>query len=115
MRVLRGQRPIIRSDRQCVHDYFYVEDGAAAYMMLAEQLAVRPELHGEAFNFSNELQITVFELVRRILHAMQSDLEPDVRNEASNEIRHQSLSATKAGAYSIGARCLTWDAVWRAR
>ena len=34
--VLRGQRPVIRSDGQYVRDYFYVEDGAAAYMLLAE-------------------------------------------------------------------------------
>ena len=40
--VLRGQRPIIRSDGQFVRDYFYVEDGAAAYMLLAEQLAAAP-------------------------------------------------------------------------
>src|SRR5512140_1342797 len=54
--VIRGQRPIIRSDGNYVRDYFYVEDGAAAYMLLAEQMAVHPELKGQAFNFSNELQ-----------------------------------------------------------
>lgn len=96
--VLRGQRPVIRSDGRFVRDYFYVEDGAAAYMLLAEQLAARPELRGEAFNFSNELQITVLELVQRILALMGSDLEPEVRNEASHEIRHQYLSAAKARA-----------------
>lgn len=93
---LRGQRPVIRSDGNFVRDYFYVEDGAAVYMMLAEQLASRPELRGEAFNFSNELQVTVLELVESILRLMKSDLEPDVRNEASNEIRQQYLSASKA-------------------
>ncbi len=96
--ILRGQRPVIRSDGRFVRDYFYVEDGAAAYMLLAEQLAARPELRGEAFNFSNELQITVLELVQRILALMGSDLEPEVRNEASHEIRHQYLSAAKARA-----------------
>ena len=94
--VLRGQRPVIRSDGNYVRDYFYVEDGAAAYMLLAEQLAGRPDLRGEAFNFSNELQVTVAELVHRILELMESDLRPDIRNEASNEIRHQYLSAAKA-------------------
>jgi CDP-glucose 4,6-dehydratase len=49
---LRGQRPVIRSDGRYVRDYFYVEDGAAAYMLLAEQLHSRPELRGQAFNFS---------------------------------------------------------------
>ncbi|MDQ3349429.1 MAG: NAD-dependent epimerase/dehydratase family protein, partial [Acidobacteriota bacterium] len=94
--VLRGQRPLIRSDGTSIRDYFYVEDGAAAYMLLAERLAESPDLSGEAFNFSNELQVTVLELTNRILGVMNSDLTPDVRNEASNEIRHQYLSAAKA-------------------
>jgi CDP-glucose 4,6-dehydratase len=93
---LRGQRPIIRSDGQFIRDYFYVEDGAAAYMLLAERMAAQRELIGEAFNFSNEIQMTVLDLTHRILNLMGSDLVPDVRNEASNEIRHQYLSATKA-------------------
>ncbi|WP_298983123.1 GDP-mannose 4,6-dehydratase [Caldilinea sp.] len=94
--VLRGERPVIRSDGNYVRDYFYVEDGAAAYMLLAERLAENPALRGEAFNFSNELQITVLELVEKILRRMGSSLTPEIRNEASNEIRHQYLSAEKA-------------------
>ena len=94
--ILRGQPPVIRSDGEYIRDYFYVEDGAAAYMLLAEQLATRPELKGQAFNFSNEIQVTVNQIVRRILELMKSPLEPDIRNETSNEIRHQYLSAEKA-------------------
>jgi CDP-glucose 4,6-dehydratase len=94
--VLRGQRPVIRSDGLSVRDYFYVEDGAAAYMTLVEHLARDRALIGEAFNFSNEIQVPVLELVQRILRLMGSDLKPDVRNEATNEIRHQYLSAAKA-------------------
>ena len=94
--VLQGQRPVIRSDGTLVRDYFYVEDGVGANVRLAEALRMRPELAGEAFNFSNEIQVTVLELVGRILSCMGSSLEPDVRNEASHEIRHQYLSATKA-------------------
>ncbi|MBN1452603.1 MAG: GDP-mannose 4,6-dehydratase [Anaerolineales bacterium] len=94
--VLRNQQPTIRSDGSYVRDYFYIEDGAAAYMLLAEQLAYRPELRGEAFNFSDETQITVSELVRRILSLMKSNLEPVVCNQAANEIQHQYLSAAKA-------------------
>lgn len=94
--VLRGQRPVIRSDGSFIRDYFYVEDGAAAYMLLAEELAAKPELRGEAFNFSNEIQVTVLDLTARILKIMNSDIEPDIRNEATNEIKHQYLSAEKA-------------------
>jgi CDP-glucose 4,6-dehydratase len=94
--ILRGERPVIRSDGNFTRDYFYVEDGAAAYMLLAERLAREPALRGEAFNFSNELQITVVQLVRRLLALMGSDLTADIRNEASHEIRHQYLSAARA-------------------
>ena len=101
--VLRGQRPVIRSDGTFVRDYFYVKDGAAAYLHLAECMARRPEVVGQAFNFSNEIQVTVLDLVSRILRQMQSTLEPDVRGEASHEIKHQYLSAAKA------RRMLAWS------
>jgi CDP-glucose 4,6-dehydratase len=94
--VLRGQRPIIRSDGNYIRDYFYVEDASSAYILLAEKLASQPELLGEAFNFSTEVQVTVLELVQRILTLIGSDLQPEVKNEASNEIRDQHLSAEKA-------------------
>lgn len=94
--VLRGQRPTIRSDGSYVRDYFYVEDGAAAYMLLAEQMAARPDLCGQAYNFSNETQVTTLELTRRILDLMDSDLQPEIRNDAANEIKRQYLSAEKA-------------------
>lgn len=94
--VLRGHRPIIRSNGKYIRDYFYVEDGAAAYMLLAEKLAENMSLYGQAFNFSNEIQVTVLELVERILKIMNSDFEPDIKNEATNEISHQYLTAAKA-------------------
>ncbi len=101
--ILRGERPVIRSDGSYIRDYFYVEDGAAAYTLLVEQLAARPQLRGEAFNFSNELRISVLDLVRKILGMMDSNLEPDVRNEAANEIKCQYLDASKA------RRMLNWS------
>lgn len=96
--VLRKERPIIRSDGSFVRDYFYVEDGAAAYMLLAERLAGDSSIAGEAFNFSNEAPLTVSALVGRILGLMQADVEPDVRGEARQEIHDQWLSAAKARA-----------------
>jgi CDP-glucose 4,6-dehydratase len=94
--ILRGQRPVIRSDGLFVRDYFYAEDGAAAYMLLAEKLAAQPVLRGQAFNFSLESQVTVVELVNRITWLMESKLQPEVLNQVTNEIRRQYLSAEKA-------------------
>ena len=104
--ILRGQAPVIRSDGSFIRDYFYVEDGAAVYALLAESLIKNPALKGEAFNFSNEIQVTVLELTQKILGLMGSDLKPDVRNEASNEIKHQYLSAEKA------RRMLGWSPLY---
>ncbi len=94
--VLRGQRPIIRSDGKYIRDYLYVEDAAAAYILLAESLAARRELAGQAFNFSYEQKLTVLELVEKVLNCMGSTLEPEVMNQTSNEIRDQYLNANKA-------------------
>ena len=93
---LEGKSPLIRSDGQFVRDYFYVEDAAAAYMLLAERVGADSGVWGLAFNFSNELQITVLDLVLHILHEMNSPLRPEILNQASNEIRHQYLSALRA-------------------
>jgi len=94
--ILRGERPVIRSDGKYIRDYFYVEDGAAAYMLLAERLLENRAVAGNAYNFSNEIQVTVAELVTLILEKMGSSLKPDIKNEASNEICHQYLSAERA-------------------
>jgi CDP-glucose 4,6-dehydratase len=104
--VIRGERPIIRSDGTYVRDYFYVEDGAASYLTLAEALARDPKLRGESFNFSNESPITVIEVVDRILALMDSTLKAEIRNEALNEIRAQYLSAQKA------RRLLDWSPLY---
>ena len=112
--VVRGERPVIRSDGHFTRDYLYVEDGARAYLQLAEQLAAKPALAGEAFNFSCEQPVTVLELVARILGAMGSTLEPDVRNEASNEIRNQYLDASKARAMLGWSPSFTFEAGLRA-
>ena len=94
--IIRGERPVVRSDGNFVRDYFYIEDGAAAYMLLAERLATDAALRGQAFNFSNESQVSVLDLVELILRKMKSTLRPEVLNQASNEIRHQFLSAERA-------------------
>jgi CDP-glucose 4,6-dehydratase len=100
--VLRGEPPVIRSDGSYIRDYFYVKDGAAAYLHLAECMARQPEIHGQAFNFSTEVQVTALQMVEHILRLMGSDLKPEVRGEARNEIVHQYLSAAKA------RRILAW-------
>jgi CDP-glucose 4,6-dehydratase len=93
---LRGERPTIRSNGTLVRDYFYVEDGAAACALLAERLAGNEKLRGEAFNFSNEAQLTVRQMVERILGLMRLSVDFEMRNDANNEIPNQFLNAKRA-------------------
>ncbi len=93
---LRDKPVVIRSDGTFIRDYFYAKDGVLAYLHLAEQMD-RKEILGEAFNFSNELQISVRGMVDKVLKLMdKTHLEPVVLNRAKNEIKHQYLSADKA-------------------
>jgi CDP-glucose 4,6-dehydratase len=94
--VLNNEPPVIRSDGTYIRDYFYVKDAVLAYLHLAEKMD-DTGIHGEAFNFSNELQIPVLEMVNKILKLMdRMDLKPVILGQAEQEIKHQYLSARKA-------------------
>lgn len=93
---LHSEQPIIRSDGKYIRDYFYVLDAVDAYIMLAERMD-NGKLSGEAFNFSNEIQISVLDLVNRLLKLMRKEkLEPIILDRGQGEIVHQYLSAQKA-------------------
>jgi CDP-glucose 4,6-dehydratase len=93
---LRGERPVIRSDGRYVRDYFYVADAVNAYIYLAEQMT-EVSCEGQAFNFGTEQPLSVFELVQRILELTgRTDLEPEILDDVSAEIREQYLDCTKA-------------------
>ncbi|WP_321419181.1 GDP-mannose 4,6-dehydratase [uncultured Methanomethylovorans sp.] len=104
--LFNNEHPLIRSDGSYIRDYFYVEDGVHAYLHLAEKMD-NANIIGEAFNFSNELQISVLELVERIISLTKKEnLKPKVLGVAKNEIIHQSLSAEKA------RRILNWKPMY---
>jgi CDP-glucose 4,6-dehydratase len=94
--VVEGQRPVIRSDGTMIRDYLFVDDAVRAYLQLAEVFAGDPSLAGQAFNFSLEAPLSVLELVELIQRAAGTELEPDIRGTASNEIPAQALSAARA-------------------
>lgn len=94
--LLHATPPIIRSDGTFVRDYFFVTDAVLAYMALAEAMD-DDALWGEAFNFGNEAQVTVLEVVNELRELTGClAIEPVVLGEARAEIRHQYLSAQKA-------------------
>jgi CDP-glucose 4,6-dehydratase len=95
--ILEGTAPVIRSDGEFVRDYFHVDDASLAYRSLVEKMAERPQaIQGQAFNFSYERPISVKALVDVLLKLTGSQLNPEILNQASNEIRNQFLSSGKA-------------------
>jgi CDP-glucose 4,6-dehydratase len=93
--ILNNECPVIRSDGKYIRDYIFILDAVEAYLFLAEKLD-NPAIRS-AFNFSNESQVTVLDVVKKILKLMnREDLEPVILNEAKSEIKHQYLSAEKA-------------------
>ena len=89
---------VVRSDGSYVRDFIFVKDVAKAYLQLAESLA-KPEVHGEAFNFSLESPVSVIDLVELIQRLMGCENQKvKIDDAAQNEIHSQFLSATKARA-----------------
>ncbi len=103
--LLRGERPVLRSDGAPVRDYLYVRDAVDAYIALAEATD-RADVAGEAFNFGAQSRATALDMVAAIGHVMQVDPDPVVLNAATMEIRDQTLDAGKARAL------LGWRAAW---
>jgi CDP-glucose 4,6-dehydratase len=95
--LLARERPIIRSDGTLVRDYVYVKEVVEAYLTLAEHLH-RPEVRGEAFNFSSGEPASVLQVVDAIGAVMAVMPDPDVRGEAVAEISRQYLSSERARA-----------------
>jgi CDP-glucose 4,6-dehydratase len=103
--LLRGERPIVRSDGTYLRDYLYVKDAARAYMLLAEAAFRDPSLHGEAFNFGPGSPVSVRDLISHIQHLVgREDLPPQILNTAHGEIRNQYLSSDKART-RLGWQC----------
>ncbi|MBI2620904.1 GDP-mannose 4,6-dehydratase [candidate division WWE3 bacterium] len=90
--IMRGERPIIRSDGKYIRNYFYIKDAANAYVAIAENIK---RVSGEAFNVGGIERYSVLEITDTILKVMGSKLEPIVKNEATNEIYEQYLDTAK--------------------
>ena len=94
--LMRGQRPIIRSDGTPSRDYLFVDDAVSAYLLLGASL-MRGLEHGEAFNFGHGEPVAVLDLVSEIIEVVgRHDLPPEILSESPNEIQAQWLDASKA-------------------
>lgn len=94
--LLRGERPVVRSDGTLKRDYIYVQDAVHGYLTVAEQVE-RPQVRGQAFNFGVDSPLPALEMINTIIRLSHTpDLEPIILNQAKNEIQDQYLLSEKA-------------------
>ena len=94
--LIRGERPILRSDGTVLRDYIHVDDVVGSYIALAEHCHDE-RVRGKGFNFSNEQPLSVMQIYEACCAAAgMPDVEPEVLNRAEGEIKDQYLDATKA-------------------
>ena len=93
--LVRGERPVIRSDGTPERDYIYVEDAADAYLAVAGSLD-DPAQRGRAWNAGSGVPLSVLEIVRRLIAISGRDVEPDIQGTGvpHGEIDRQYLDPT---------------------
>jgi CDP-glucose 4,6-dehydratase len=93
--LLRGERPVIRSDGTPERDYLYVEDAVEAYLAVAASLD-DPAHHGRAWNAGSGEPHSVLEIVTRLIEISGREVKPDVRGSGvpHGEIDRQYLDST---------------------
>jgi CDP-glucose 4,6-dehydratase len=93
--LVRGERPVIRSDGTPERDFLYVEDAVDAYLAIAASLE-RPELNGRAWNAGWGHPVPVIDVVRTLIDVSGRSLEPDIQGAGTphGEIDRQFLDST---------------------
>jgi CDP-glucose 4,6-dehydratase len=94
--LVRGERPVIRSDGTPERDYIYAEDAVDAYLAIAASLD-EPAMSGRAWNAGAGRPYPVSEIVSRLIAVSGRDARPDVQGEGTphGEIDRQFLDSSR--------------------
>jgi CDP-glucose 4,6-dehydratase len=105
--LVRGERPVVRSDGTPERDYLYVEDAVDAYLAVSASLD-RPELSGRAWNAGCGRPVPVIDVVRTLIEVSGRGVEPDVRGAGTppGEIDRQYLDSSAIRSE------LGWEPKW---
>lgn len=92
------RRPVIEGDGTQVEDYIYVGDAARANL-----LAMRSGASGTGMNIASGIDATQNEVVRLVLEACNSDLQPRYFSDPANQLRthYQRMGYSRARAREL--------------
>jgi CDP-glucose 4,6-dehydratase len=105
--LMRGERPVIRSDGTPERDYIYVEDAVDAYLAVAGSLEDRAH-YGRAWNAGSGEPLSVMEIVTRLIEVSGRGVTPDVRGSG---VPHAEIDRQYLDASAI-RRELGWAPRW---
>ena len=86
----------IRSDGHFTRDFLYIDDAVDAQLLLAERLLVDASIRGEAFNFSQEVELEILDIVRRLCELTGYSGPIEVQSRTQAEIRFMRVDCNKA-------------------
>lgn len=90
--VIKKKPLLIRSNGQYMRDYLYVKDVANGYLTLLKNIN---KIHGEAFNFASNDNLSVLEIVKLAERTLKTTIPYKILNIAQNEIPYQHLDFSK--------------------
>jgi CDP-glucose 4,6-dehydratase len=94
--LVRGERPVLRSDGTPQRDFLYVEDAVEAYLAVAGSLD-EEAARGRAWNGGAGEPVPVIDVVNRLIAAAGSDVEPVIQGSGTPP-REQDRQAVDASA-----------------
>lgn len=88
----------LRSDGSFTRDFLYIKDAVSINRMLLELMSgtSSPFKFGDAFNFSLEIELSVMDIVHKILELCDSKIEVQVIGDGASEIPNMRLDCTKS-------------------
>jgi len=95
--LLRGERPVVRSDGNSVGDYLFVKDAAAGMVSVAAELiGERPE-NPTAYNVSTGNHLSVVEVAQTVCDLLDTEgrLPLLVQGNPTRELPYRTLSSAK--------------------
>jgi CDP-glucose 4,6-dehydratase len=93
--LVRGERPVLRSDGTPQRDFLYVEDAVDAYLAVAGSLD-DDSARGRAWNAGAGEPVAVIDVVRRLIAAAGSTAEPLIEGSGTppGELDRQAVDAS---------------------
>ena len=104
--LVRGERPVLRSDGTPQRDFLYVEDAVDAYLAVAESLD-EPAARGRAWNAGAGEPVAVLDVVNRLIAVAGSDLEPLIQGSGTRR--------ASSDRQAVDASALRDELGWRPR